>query len=103
MFTKEKVSKVYRKKQLWRALRRSDSAFNAAVSSAAACAACHTTGVLNAPKFRDAEGWSARMSKGIDGLLATAISGLNQMPARGGVPTITDDELRAAIEHMVVQ
>ena len=68
-----------------------------------ACAACHGTGVANAPKFRDAAGWEARMGKGIDGLLASAIAGIGTMPPRGGVPTVTDDELRGAIEHMVPQ
>ena len=68
-----------------------------------ACAACHGTGVLNAPKFRDNASWGERLAKGIDGLLASAIQGQGQMPARGGVPTLSDDELRGAIEHMLEQ
>ncbi len=65
------------------------------------CGACHDSGVLKAPKFRDASTWGERLGKGLDALLATAISGINQMPARGGNPALSDDEIRAAIEHML--
>ena len=67
------------------------------------CSACHTIGVANAPKFRDAASWAPRIGKGLDALVASAINGIGTMPARGGVPTVTDDEIRAAVEHMVVQ
>ena len=66
---------------------------------AAVCTACHAAGVLNAPKLEKAA-WSERASKGLKGLLATAISGINQMPARGGDPSITDQELTDAILYM---
>ena len=69
----------------------------------AVCSACHTIGVANAPKFRDAASWAPRMGKGIDALVASAINGIGTMPARGGVPTVTDDEMRRAVEHMVAQ
>ena len=67
------------------------------------CAACHNSGVANAPKFRDAATWAPRIGKGIDGLVASSIKGMGSMPPRGGVPTVSDDELRGAIEHMVAQ
>ncbi|MDH3451632.1 MAG: c-type cytochrome, partial [Gammaproteobacteria bacterium] len=69
----------------------------------AVCAACHAIGVANAPKFRDAASWAPRIGKGIDALVASAIKGIGTMPARGGVPTISDDEIRGAVEHMVAQ
>ncbi len=69
----------------------------------AACAACHATGVLQAPRFRNTEDWALRMGKGIDGLVASAIAGINQMPARGGNPNLKDEEIRAAVEHMLAQ
>ncbi|MEX6500833.1 c-type cytochrome [Pseudomonas zhanjiangensis] len=64
------------------------------------CGACHTAGVLGAPKIGDTAAWQARATNGIDGLLAHAISGLNAMPPKGTCNDCTDDELRAAIEKM---
>ncbi|TXH67943.1 MAG: cytochrome c5 family protein [Thiothrix sp.] len=66
----------------------------------AVCTSCHTAGVLNAPKIDDKAAWEPRAAKGLTGLLASATNGLNQMPARGGDPTITDQELTDAIVYM---
>lgn len=65
------------------------------------CMACHSTGVAGAPKVGDKAAWSARASKGVDGLLKTAISGLNAMPPKGTCATCSDDELKGAIEFML--
>ncbi len=67
----------------------------------ASCLACHSTGVAGAPKVGDKAVWSARAAKGIDGLLATAISGLNAMPPKGTCGACSDDELKGAIEYML--
>lgn len=67
---------------------------------AASCNACHGTGVLEAPKIGDKAAWEARMANGVDGLLATSIAGKGNMPPRGGA-SASDEELRAAIEHML--
>ncbi|MNE65709.1 Cytochrome c5 [compost metagenome] len=64
------------------------------------CGACHTSGVLDAPKTGDTAAWQARATNGVDGLLANAISGLNSMPPKGTCNDCSDDELRAAIEKM---
>jgi cytochrome c5 len=64
------------------------------------CGACHTAGVLGAPKDGDTAAWKARATNGVDGLLANAISGLNSMPPKGTCGDCSDDELRAAIEKM---
>lgn len=65
------------------------------------CAACHGTGAAGAPKLGDAGAWAPRIGKGIDGLLASAINGLNAMPPKGLCMTCSDAELKAAIEYMV--
>ncbi len=65
------------------------------------CLACHMTGVAGAPKVGDPEAWKTRAEKGIDGLLATAKSGLNVMPPMGNCQNCTDSELSAAIQHML--
>jgi len=67
----------------------------------ASCMACHSTGVAGAPKVGDKAAWSARAAKGIDGLLATANSGLNAMPPKGTCGACSDDELKGAIEYML--
>jgi cytochrome c5 len=66
------------------------------------CNACHGTGLLDAPKVGDTAAWQARADKegGLDGLLATAISGINAMPPKGTCGDCSDDELLAAIKHM---
>jgi c(7)-type cytochrome triheme protein len=66
-----------------------------------ACAACHGSGVLGAPKPDDAAGWGARATKGLEGLLKSAIAGTDKgMPPKGGRADLTDAQLRAAIEFM---
>jgi len=64
------------------------------------CALCHAAGVSGAPKFGTAD-WSDRGAKGIDALLATAISGVGAMPPKGLCSDCSDDELKGAIEHML--
>jgi cytochrome c5 len=66
----------------------------------AACVACHASGVLGAPKIDDKGAWDARVANGLDGLMKNAVNGLNSMPARGGDPSITDEELSNAIVYM---
>lgn len=67
------------------------------------CGACHGSGVLNAPKIGDKAEWAKRKAAGMSALMASSIKGKNQMPARGGDPSLTDDEMKAAVEHMLKQ
>lgn len=69
------------------------------------CTGCHAAGVLGAPKVGDKAAWSARLKSqgGVDGLLKKAISGLNAMPPRGGDASLSDEELKGAIEYMLKQ
>lgn len=65
------------------------------------CAVCHKAGIAGAPKTGDKAAWAALNAKGIDALTAVAISGKGAMPAKGGNPSLSDDEVRAAVEYMV--
>jgi cytochrome c5 len=65
------------------------------------CSACHGTGVSNAPIIGDADAWSARIAQGMDVLTDHAINGFNAMPAKGACMDCSDDEIVAAIEHMI--
>lgn len=66
------------------------------------CSACHSTGVLGAPKIGDTAAWKARSDEqgGIDVLLKKAIAGFNAMPPRGTCTDCSDDELLATIKKM---
>lgn len=66
----------------------------------AVCTSCHTAGTLGAPKIDDTAAWAPRVEKGLDGLMKNAVNGINSMPARGGDPTITDEELTNAIIYI---
>lgn len=70
---------------------------------ATVCGACHSAGVLGAPKIGDKAEWAKRAGAdgGLDGLTANAIKGKNQMPARGGNPDLSDDEIKAAVKVML--
>lgn len=66
------------------------------------CNACHSTGLLGAPKIGDTAAWKDRADHqgGLDGILAKAITGINAMPPKGTCADCSDDELREAIQKM---
>jgi cytochrome c5 len=64
------------------------------------CAACHAAGVAGAP-VPGSEAMTQRLAdKGLDGLVASAINGLNVMPPKGGRPDLSDADIHAAVEFM---
>ena len=65
------------------------------------CMACHETGAAGAPIRGDEAAWSARTEKGFATLLDHATNGFNAMPARGGNPNLSDEEMQAAVAYMV--
>ena len=81
-------------KSIVKAARTGEAVFNAV------CTSCHSAGVLGAPKVDDKAAWTPRAAQGLDGLLKNAVNGIRSMPARGGDPTITDEELTNAIVYM---
>jgi cytochrome c5 len=72
-----------------------------------ACVACHGAGVAGAPKLGDAGAWSARIGQGVETLVEHAIQGFQGdsgfMPAKGGNPSLSDQEVAAAVQYMVDQ
>ena len=66
----------------------------------AQCAACHATGLLNAPKFGDKEAWAPRVAKGIDTLHMHSAKGFNQMPAQAA-NGVSEAQVHAAVDYMV--
>lgn len=67
------------------------------------CGACHGAGVLNAPKIGDKAAWGKLKSGGVTALVSSAIKGKNQMPPRGGDASLSDAEVKAAVEEMLKQ
>ena len=65
------------------------------------CAACHGTGAAGAPKYGVAGDWAPRVGKGLDTLYANALNGFNGMPAKGLCMDCSDDEVTAAVDHML--
>lgn len=66
------------------------------------CYQCHAADSTTAksPKFGVASDWAPRVAQGIDTLMQHATGGFNAMPARGGQPDLTDDEIHRAIVYM---
>lgn len=71
------------------------------------CSLCHAANVAGAPKPGDKADWGPRIAQGVDMLNKHAIEGFTgakgQMPARGGNPALTDDEIKATVAYMVDQ
>ena len=66
------------------------------------CFTCHATGAAGAPKFGDAAAWKPRIdAHGIDGLYDHALNGFNGMPAKGLCMDCSEEEIHAAVDHIV--
>jgi cytochrome c5 len=67
------------------------------------CVACHQVSVAGSPRLGDKAAWVPRIQTGMDSLLQSVIKGKGAMPPRGGNPSLSDAEVRAAVEFMVGQ
>jgi cytochrome c5 len=65
----------------------------------AQCSACHATGAAGAPKFGDAAAWGARIGKGYDALLTSALKGKGNMGPQGG-GDFEDFEIGRGVAYM---
>jgi cytochrome c5 len=65
------------------------------------CAGCHGAGVMGAPKMGDKGAWAGRIGQGMATLNNHAINGFKGMPARGGAASLSDDEVKSAVQFMV--
>lgn len=71
------------------------------------CFSCHGTGLPNIPQVGKAEDWTDRIAAGNALLYERAINGFTgasgmMMPAKGGNASLSDDDVRAAVDYMVV-
>jgi cytochrome c5 len=74
--------------------------FSAEGSYNTSCAACHSSGVMGAPKLGAPGDWTARLSAGKSAVYANAINGKGGMPARGG-SSLDDDQVKAVVDYML--
>jgi nitrite reductase (NO-forming) len=68
------------------------------------CAVCHTKGVAGAPKLGNKSVWEPRIKMGgVDALTASVIAGKGVMAPRAGDPSLSDADIKAAVEYMISQ
>ena len=71
------------------------------------CALCHAAGVAGAPMPGNKDEWAPRIAQGNDILYKHAIEGFTgakgMMPPRGGGTSLSDDEVKAAVDYMVAK
>ena len=65
------------------------------------CMACHGTGVANAPKFGDKKAWAMHLMHGTEHVYENALKGKGAMPPKGGNLTLSDAEVKAAVDYML--
>ena len=66
------------------------------------CIRCHTAGLMRSPRLGEAKDWAPRLKKGLFTLHDNAIYGINKMPARGGRKALSDADIEAAVNHMLL-
>lgn len=69
------------------------------------CQPCHAEPASGAPQISDKAAWTPRLGKGREALYRSAFQGLvgpkgTEMPARGGNPSLSDEQVRAAVDYM---
>jgi len=65
------------------------------------CMACHGAGVANAPKFGDKKAWATHLMHGTEHVYENALKGKGAMPPKGGNLTLSDAEVKAAVDYML--
>ena len=71
------------------------------------CASCHQSGRLDTPQIGDRQAWRLRINQGMQTLVEHALSGFQGkagfMPAKGGHPFLTTEEVALATAWIVQQ
>lgn len=71
------------------------------------CGACHKSGAGGAPRMDDKAAWAPRVAQGADTMIKHAIEGFTGktgvMPARGGNPSLNDEQVKATVHWMLDQ
>lgn len=67
------------------------------------CSVCHDNGVAGAIKITDKATWRSHIHHGINHMVESVIKGKGAMPARGGDPNLTDEEIESAVHYIIQQ
>ena len=67
------------------------------------CMVCHAAGIAGAPKTGDKAAWKPRIATGKEALYNSALKGKNAMPAKGGLASAPDADVKAAVDYLVSQ
>ena len=70
------------------------------------CFSCHSTRLPGIPQLGDADAWTDRVAQGTNMLYEHALLGYTgssgiMMPAKGGNPALSDDEVKSAVDYMI--
>jgi cytochrome c5 len=65
------------------------------------CMACHATGAAGAPKIGDKAAWAPRLKEGMPAVYGIAMKGKGAMPPKGGNGTLSEADVKAAVDYMV--
>ena len=58
---------------------------------------------MGAPKTGDKKIWGSLLAKGMGTLYDHSINGYKSMPPRGGNSSLTDEQVKEAVDYMVSQ
>ena len=62
------------------------------------CGGCHNN---MAPKLGDKASWEPLVKKGADALTASVVKGKGAMPPKGGMASLSNTDIKAAVEYMI--
>jgi len=65
------------------------------------CRSCHGPGAISHPELADKDTWQTRLNADPKLLLERVLNGYGSMPAKGACDACTDDEISAALDHML--
>lgn len=69
------------------------------------CKVCHGAAsvIPGIPRVTHNDEWAPRIKQGEETLFKHAIGGFNSMPAKGGHPDLSDDDIKATVLYMIKQ
>ncbi len=68
----------------------------------AVCASCHAQGIAGAPQTGTTDVWQQRVDgDGVQALYDNAINGLGAMPPKGGMTSLSDEQVQQAVDFIL--
>lgn len=62
---------------------------------------CHKLGLNAAPKLGSKPLWAKRIAQGKETVYSNSINGIRGMPAKGGIASLSEDDVKSAVDYMV--